>query len=433
MAYPHTAGPQSTAYRWTDGQYYRPSSMPPAQAAADYQPGRQNTSQHHAHQQPGEYNHPPAQPPAYLTPPPPTGAGSEPPPGLHAVGPGVTPQPPGLPAHGNTEWHQCVICLGSTLADGLKVCAGKMPDHTTGRPQPAPRHHHHMTASTTRRQDEGDASAVVMPLSDGAVSACTGSRSISCSCDSDNHSDIGHSTQRSSPKPLPESTTAEQKRTPPPTQVHDGHTSTACRGTWRQWPPPSKPRKRTLTYAGRRTRHADKQLRNHQARPGQDGPDTVAGTVHARTLTPTRARGPPPDQWSQRTDTKAPHQDHDRPDDRTRGNDHHDSARSAEDTLGSTTESSESWEGGSEDCSEDRNTHRREKPTRRRPEHAPNKRPPEPYHAKRRPWGWTRIRIRTKASASTPLQTLRTTRMTATQGGERDRCKGTPIGMPGRR
>ena len=199
MTYPHTTVEPSRLHRWTDGQYdtYWPTTA--ADRVVQTQRAGQDTSQPQQPHQADRTRRLPATPQPYIPPHPSVNSGSELPPGLRAVNPRVAAQPAGQTAHGNIEWHQCVICLGRLTADGLNVCACEMPDSTMGQPQPQ-QHTYHLsgTAATTQRHDGVGESADARSLEVGAVSACTGSRSNSSADDSDSRANGDQHTHSSS-------------------------------------------------------------------------------------------------------------------------------------------------------------------------------------------------------------------------------------------
>ena len=89
----------------------------------------------------------------------------------------------GQTACNSTPCHHCVICLAGLPGDGPNVCAREMTDLATNAP---PLAHHGQTtalAPTEAGRDQAWASEPTQLLSDGAVSACTGSRTRSRASD----------------------------------------------------------------------------------------------------------------------------------------------------------------------------------------------------------------------------------------------------------
>ena len=203
MTFPHTGLDPARLHQWTDNVHgggkgndrrgttttQAPAGPPqtpltPLRTRAETSPPRRAApfpvSNHNATAAPSQsYQHDSCRTPSQ------TPHGSTYPQGLHAVNAHELEQPAGPAPCNRTPYNTCLICLASPAREGPNVCTREMTDFAT-HTQPATQCRHLLHRGPTSSCPDPDHVHAAEPielametLSDGAVSACTGSRSRS--------------------------------------------------------------------------------------------------------------------------------------------------------------------------------------------------------------------------------------------------------------
>ena len=202
--------------------------------------------------------------------------GSELPQGLHAVNTHECRQPAGQVICNSTPCHNCVICLAGMPGEGPNVCARALADFATNRQPPAEFSHTLPHGQTRDCPTHARTAAPMGILSDGAVSACTGSRSRTSSPSTDS----GLTTVRGIGSTLSRQTARRPRSLPPPRTPRYCRPACSSRAE-----PKGRTRARSRTPEATSGRH----LGNSHERTDEN---TEAGTGVKNTTTRTTATQP---------------------------------------------------------------------------------------------------------------------------------------------